>query len=369
MDLKAFGNLLRETFQEWTDDKAPRLAAALSYYTVFSLAPLLIIAIGVAGFVLGRGDVQEQILSEVETFLGAEGRELVRGLIQDASRPGASLVATIIGIVTLAFGASGVYGQLQEALNTIWEVEPAPGASIWDTVRKRFLSFTMVIGSGFLLLVSLLVSAAISAVSTYFSELLPGTDFAWQILNLAASFAVVTLLFALMFKVLPDVEIEWGDVWIGAAVTAVLFTVGKFLIGLYLGTSAPGSTYGGAGSLVVILLWVYYSAQILFFGAEFTQVYARHYGSRIVPAEGAISTLMEPQPQERVSPEVALRMRRRPPREGRDQEAAPVRGPKDKMAVREEQPTRRRPAPLGYALGFGAVVALIGFIWDRLRGG
>lgn len=278
MDAKAFIGLFRETFEEWSEDKAARLAAALSYYTVFSLAPLLIIAIAVAGFFLGRSDVQEQILSEVETMLGAEGRDMIRGLVQDASRPGASLVAMIVGIATLLFGASGVYGQLQEALNTIWEVEAAPGAGIWDTIRRRFLSFTMVVGSGFLLLVSLLVSAAVSAASEYFSDLLPGTGLLWQIANLVASYALVTLIFALVFKVLPDVEIEWGDVWIGAAVTAALFTIGKFLIGWYLGANAPGSTYGAAGSLVAILLWVYYSAQILFFGAEFTQVYVRHYG-------------------------------------------------------------------------------------------
>ncbi|HEX6306505.1 MAG TPA: YihY/virulence factor BrkB family protein [Anaerolineales bacterium] len=375
MDAKAFIELFRETFEEWSEDKAPRLAAALSYYTVFSLAPLLIIAIAVAGFFLGRGDVQQQILSEVETMLGPEGRDLVQGLIQDSSRPGANLLAMVVGIVTLVFGASGVYGQLQEALNTIWEVESAPDAGIWDTIRKRFLSFTMVLGSGFLLLVSLLLSAALSAASEYFSNLLPGTDSLWQILNVVASYAVITLLFALVFKVLPDVEIEWGDVWIGAAVTALLFTIGKFLIGWYLGTSAPGSTYGGAGSLVVILLWVYYSAQILFFGAEFTQVYARHYGSRIVPSEGAISLEMEPRLQERVSTEVAVRMRRRAPLEEPAQQSSPAREmppvetTTGEVRSQEAYAPRKRPASLGYVLGFGAFVAVIGFIWDRLRGG
>lgn len=379
MNVKAFIELFKETLQEWSEDEAPRLAAALSYYTVFSLAPLLIIAIAVAGFFLGRSDVQQQILGEVETMLGAEGRDLVRGLIQDASRPGAGLVAMLVGIATLVFGASGVYGQLQEALNTIWEVEAAPGAGIWATIRKRFLSFTMVVGSGFLLLVSLLVSAALSAASEYFSNLLPGMDSLWQVLNLVASYAVVTLIFALVFKFLPDVEIEWGDVWIGAAVTALLFTIGKFLIGWYLGTSAPGSTYGGAGSLVVILLWVYYSAQILFFGAEFTQVYARHYGSRLVPADGAVSVEMEPRPQQQVSPEVALRMRSRAA--GKEavqrawpvEETSPVQGTLPVEATlgrgQGEQGSRKRPASLGYVLGFGAFVALIGLIWDRLRGG
>ncbi len=362
MNAKTFLNLIKETFQEWSEDKAPRLAAALSYYTIFSLAPLLIIAIAVAGFFLGRSDVQQQILSEVETLLGPEGRDLVMGLIQDASRPGASLFATIVGIVTLLFGATGVYGQLQEALNTIWEVEPAPDAGIGETIRKRFLSFTMVIGSGFLLLVSLLVSAALSAISTYFSNLLPGIGFLWQFVNLIASYAIVTLLFALVFKVLPDVEIEWNDVWIGAAVTGLLFTVGKYLIGLYLGSSSPGSTYGGAGSLVVILLWVYYSAQILFFGAEFTQVYARRYGSRIHPAEGAVSLILEPRPQEKISPQVALRMRSG--ELGQEPRGESVTEPSNL----EVSPPRKRPASLAYVFGFGVIVAIIGFIWDRIRG-
>lgn len=286
MNTKAFFNLLKETFQEWSDDKAPRLGAALSFYTIFSLAPILIITIAVAGFFLGRADVRDNILMQVETTFGPDAAEMVEGLIDDASRPGSGLVATIIGTITIIAGATGVYGQLLEALNTIWEVEPAPDSGILDTLRKRLLSFTMVLGIGFLLLVSLVISAALSAISQYFSELLPGIDVFWQVLDLVVSYVLVTLLFAMMFKVLPDIEIAWSDVWVGAAVTALLFTIGKFLLGWYLGTSTPGSTYGAAGSLVGILLWVYYSAQILFFGAEFTKVYTRRYGSVIRPAEG-----------------------------------------------------------------------------------
>ena len=195
------------------------------------------------------------------------------------------MVATIIGMITIIAGATGVYGQLLEALNTIWEVEPAPDSGIFDTLRKRLLSFTMVLGIGFLLLVSLVISAALSAISQYFSELLPGIDIFWQILDLVVSYALITLLFAMIFKVLPDVEVAWSDVWVGAAFTALLFTIGKFLLGWYLGTSTPGSTFGAAGSLVGILLWVYYSAQILLFGAEFTKVYTRRHGSKIRPAE------------------------------------------------------------------------------------
>ncbi|HEY5572627.1 MAG TPA: YihY/virulence factor BrkB family protein [Anaerolineales bacterium] len=285
MKTKALFGLLKETFQEWSDDKAPRLAAALSFYTIFSLAPILIITIAVAGFFLGQADVRENILMQVETTFGPDAEEMVEGLIDDASRPGSGVVATIIGTITIIAGATGVYGQLLEALNTIWEVEPAPDSGIFDTLRKRLLSFTMVLGIGFLLLVSLVISAALSAISQYFSELLPGIDIFWQILDLVVSYALITLLFAMIFKVLPDVEVAWSDVWVGAAFTALLFTIGKFLLGWYLGTSTPGSTFGAAGSLVGILLWVYYSAQILLFGAEFTKVYTRRHGSKIRPAE------------------------------------------------------------------------------------
>lgn len=362
MDLRSFINLLKETFQEWSDDKAARLAAALSYYTIFSLSPLLIIAIAVAGFFVGRSDVRSSILSQIQTTFGPDAEELVNGLISDATRPGASIVATIIGVVTIVLGATGVFNQLLEALNTIWEVEPEPDAGILDTIRKRFLSFTMILGIGFLLMVSLIVSAALSAISEYFNTLLPGAEFIWQIVNLFVSFGVVTLLFAMIFKYLPDAEIDWSDVWIGAAVTALLFSIGKFLIGLYLGTSTPGSTYGAAGSLVGILLWVYYSAQILFFGAEFTQVYARHYGSRIRPAEGAISLIVEQKPQDRIPAQVALNMRKRPTEEGPPAESRP------ELRKSEAVRLKKRPASLGYALGFGLVIALVGFIWDRLRG-
>lgn len=285
MKTKALFGLLKETFQEWSDDKAPRLAAVLSFYTIFSLAPILIITIAVAGFFLGQADVRENILMQVETTFGPDAEEMVEGLIDDASRPGSGVVATIIGMITIIAGATGVYGQLLEALNTIWEVEPAPDSGIFDTLRKRLLSFTMVLGIGFLLLVSLVISAALSAISQYFSELLPGIDIFWQILDLVVSYALITLLFAMIFKVLPDVEVAWSDVWVGAAFTALLFTIGKFLLGWYLGTSTPGSTFGAAGSLVGILLWVYYSAQILLFGAEFTKVYTRRHGSKIRPAE------------------------------------------------------------------------------------
>jgi membrane protein len=278
--------LVKETFSEWSADKASRLAAALAYYTVFSLAPLLIIVIAIASVVFANA--QQQLLEQVQQLVGAEGAEQVRTMIEQTSQPSASIPATIIGVVTLLLGASGVFGQLQDSLNTIWEVQPKPGRGILAVVKDRFLSFSMVLGIGFLLLVSLVVSTALSALTTVVGEELGIAAAAGQVANIVISFAVTTLLFAMIYKVLPDVEIDWSDVWIGAAVTALLFTLGRFLIGLYLGRSAVGSAYGAAGSLVVILLWIYYSAQILFLGAEFTQVYARRHGSRIMPAANAI---------------------------------------------------------------------------------
>ncbi|MEJ2348922.1 MAG: YihY/virulence factor BrkB family protein [Anaerolineales bacterium] len=355
-------SLLKETFQEWSEDKASRLAAALSYYAIFSLAPLLIIAIAIAGFFLGRSNVRQEILLQIQGLVGEGGAKFVGNLIENASRPGASMVAAIIGVVTLLLGASGVYGQLQNALNTIWEVEPKPGSGILRTLIDRFLSFTMVLGTGFLLLISMFATTALSIISGFFRHLLPGTEILWQIINGVASFAIITLLFAIIFKVLPDVRIEWNDVWVGAAVTAVLFTIGKFVIGFYLGNRSVSSAYGAAGSLVAILLWIYYSAQILFFGAEFTQVYARHYGSRIRPGKGAVSLYEQRRAQKRVPREVEFHMRRW--ERGR---------PQEKLAEQAlgEQSTGvvpKRRASLGYAIGFGVFIGLLGFIWKRLRG-
>lgn len=355
-------NLLKETFTEWSEDNASRLAASLSYYAIFSLAPLLIIAIAIAGFFLGRANVRQEILLQVQSLVGEGGSKFVQSLIENASRPGASTWATVIGVATLLLGASGVYGQLQNALNTIWEVEPEPGRGILHTLVNRFLSFTMVLGTGFLLLISMFASTALTIISSFFRNLLPGTEILWQIINGVASFAIITLLFAIMFKVLPDVRIEWGDVWIGGAVTALLFTIGKFVIGLYLGNRSVSSTYGAAGSLVAILLWIYYSAQILFFGAEFTQVYARRYGSRIRPGKGAVSVYEERRVQKRIPREVELHMRA-----GESHRARAESGP---PAAEEASagPVPKRRASLGYAVVFGLFIGLLGFIWNRLQG-
>lgn len=279
--------LLKETFREWSEDGASRLAAALAYYTTFSLAPLLVLIIAIAGLVGGHEAAQNQTMSQVEDLLGTEGREFVQGMIESASKPATGLAATLIGVVTLLFGALGVFGELQNSLNTIWEVKPKPAEGFLDGIKrfvvKRLLSFTMVLGVGFLLLASLVVSAGLSALGEYISTAWPLADLWLQLINFAISFLVIMLLFAMIFKFLPEVNIAWKDVWLGAAVTSALFSLGKFLIGFYLGRSEVGNTFGAAGSLAVLLIWIYYSAQILFFGAEFTQVYANRYGSKIVP--------------------------------------------------------------------------------------
>nr|WP_242038415.1 YihY/virulence factor BrkB family protein [Chroococcidiopsis sp. [FACHB-1243]] len=279
---------MRETFTEWNEDKASRLAAALAYYTVFSLAPMLIIAIAIAGAVFGEEAARGEIVTQIQGLVGRDGAKFIETAIEGASKPQAGTIASLISIAVLLFGASGLFAQLQDSLNTIWEVQPKPGRGLIGILRDRFLSFTMVLGVGFLLLVSLVLSAGLSGLVNFLGSLLPGIGALLQLANFVLSFAVTTLLFGLIYKVLPDVKIAWSDVWSGAIVTSLLFSIGRFALGLYLGNSSFGSTYGAAGSVVIILVWVYYAAQILFFGAEFTQVYARRYGSRIVPTKNAI---------------------------------------------------------------------------------
>ena len=288
MKVSAFVPLFKETFKQWGEDKVSRLAAALAYFTVFSIAPLLIIAISVAAFFFGEEAARGQIVDQIQGLMGPEGAAAVESMIANANQVQGGLLATIIGIVTLLFGASGVFGQLQDALNTIWEVAPKPGQGVINFIRARFLSFSMVLIIAFLLLVSLVVSAGVAAAGTYVADIAPILAVLWESINFLVSFGVITLLFAAIYKVLPDVKIAWGDVWMGAAVTALLFTIGRTLIGLYLGNAAVGSAYGAAGSLVVLLVWVFYSAQILLFGAEFTQVYTRRYGSRIRTSDFAV---------------------------------------------------------------------------------
>lgn len=286
---QAVFELFKATFREWREDKAPRLAAALSYYTVFSMAPLLVLVVAVAGLVFGEQAVQGHIVEELEGSVGREAAQLLERAIAGARRPGAGAMATTVGIVLLLLGASGVFGQLQDALNTVWEVKPAPGGGVKGLLVKRLISFAAVLAVGFVLLVSLVASAAVSAtgelVAGYYPRLAP----ALGLIDFMASLGVITLLFALLLKYLPDAHISWRQVWVGAAFTALLFVVGKSVIGFYLGRTDPGSAYGVAGALVVILLWVYYSSLIFLFGAEFTQVQGRRAGMPFRPAPGAMS--------------------------------------------------------------------------------
>lgn len=281
VNLKTVISLLKETFTQWQKDKAPTLAAALAYYTVFSLAPLLIIVIALVGLVFGEDAARGQIVGQLQSLIGKDGAQTVQELILKASEPKSGMIATLVGIATLLWGASNVFTNLKDALNTIWNVSPPPGRGIWGFLQDRVLSFAMILGIGFLLLVSLVISAVLAVISSWLNGLLHLPVGIWQIVDFALSFGVVTMLFALIYKLLPDVELAWNDVWIGAGITSLLFTIGKSLIGAYLGSSGIASTYGAAGSFVIILLWINYSAQILFLGAEFTQVWANRYGSKM----------------------------------------------------------------------------------------
>lgn len=282
-------DLLKTIFNEWNEDNAPRLGAAVAYYTVFSIAPLVIIAIAMAGLVFGEQAAHDQIVGQIEGVVGKQMAEAVQGMLKSATGTKGGTWATVIGIIVFLFGASGVFVELQGALNTVWKVEPKPGRALRAMVRERLISFLVVLGIGLLLLASLVVSAALSALGKLLPpDSQPGGLYLWQTINNLVSLGFVTILFALLFKLLPDVKIAWRDVWAGAFLAALLFTIGKYLLGLYLGRSATLSAYGAAGSLVVMLLWVYYSAQIFLFGAEFTRVYAYRNGSPPVAAENAL---------------------------------------------------------------------------------
>jgi len=285
---KTVFDVLKQTVRDWSEDKAPRLGAALAYYTVFSIAPLIVIVLAIAGLWFDKQAAQDQIFGQIGSLIGESGAKAISGLLQAADKPREGIVASVLAVVTLIFGATGVFVQLQDALNTIWEVKPKPGRGIMGFIRQRILSLAMVFGIGFLLLVSLVMSAVLAAAGKWFAGAMPGGEAVWQTLNFIISFVVIAAMFTLMFKYLPDVKIAWKDVWLGGALTALLFVVGKFALGFYLGRSSVSSAYGAAGSLVIVLLWVYYSAQILFLGAEFTQVYADRFGKKLEPADNAM---------------------------------------------------------------------------------
>jgi membrane protein len=285
--------VLKETYTDWNNDKAPRLAAALAYYTIFSIAPLLLVVLAIAGLIFGKEAAEGQIIGQIQQTVGETSAKAIQEMLANARHPSQGTLATIIGAVTLLLGAGGVFGALQDALNTIWGVTPKPDAGYMKMIKDRFLSFTMVLGLGFLLIVSLVISAVLSAITKFVGNAVPGAPWLWETLNTVVSLGVFTTLFAMMFKILPDAKIKWSDVGVGAFLTAIMFTLGKFGIGIYLGRGSVGSAYGAAGSLVVLLLWIYYSAQILFFGAEFTKVYAKRHGSKIEPVPGAVPVSRE----------------------------------------------------------------------------
>jgi membrane protein len=281
------GALLKETVAQWQNDEAPRQAASLALYTLLSIAPLLILSIKVAGLALGDEAARGQISQQIGGLVGAQAGEAIEAMVANARSPGQGLVGSIVGLVVLIFGASGVFGELQTSLNNIWDVKPRPGRGVLGFLRDRFFSFTMVLGVAFLLLVSLVVSAALITVTEHFGSLVPLPGL-MQVLNFALALGISAVLFALIFKVVPDAKIAWRDVWVGAFVTALLFSAGKILLAWYVGRSATVSPFGAAGSLVALIVWVYYSAQLLFFGAEFAQVYATRFGSHIVPTGNAM---------------------------------------------------------------------------------
>jgi len=274
--------LLKKTVQEWQKDKAPILAAALTYHTLFSIAPLFIIAVAIAGFIFGKSAAEGELVTRLEEFMGPQIAQTIERLVINISRPESGIIATLIGTATLFWGASNLFAQLKLALNMVWNVSPPPDHGIGGFIQDRLLSVGMVLGAGLILILLLVISTVLTAINQWLNNILNTPDGLWSLIDISISFGIVMLLFAGIYKFLPDVKIVWSDVWIGAGITAVLFTIGKSLIGLYLGNSGVASAYGFAGSLVVLLLWINYSWQILFFGAEFTQIWANKYGSRIV---------------------------------------------------------------------------------------
>ncbi|VVB68234.1 Virulence factor BrkB [uncultured archaeon] len=280
MSPRALWKILMEVYNDWSDDNASRLAAALAFYSILSLAPILVIVIAMAGFAFGEAAVREEIVVAMQSLVGRDGASAIKMVMENAAMPGHSTLAETAGLIILIFGALEVFIELRDSLNDIWEVKMSPNSGIFGIAREYFFSLGMLAGIGFLLLVSLVVNAALLALGAFLGAHLPDNEILQRALNFFISLAVIGSLFAFIYKVVPDTRIAWSDVWIGAAVTALLFIAGKSLIGLYIVFSAEGPAYGAAGSLVILMLWVYYSAQIFLMGAEFTHVYAERFGSR-----------------------------------------------------------------------------------------
>lgn len=286
--MKKGWTLLKTTFKEFGRDKATRLAAALSYYTAISIAPMLIFLLLILGFLIGGSTAENQLISQIQTAVGPEASEFITGIIENAQEPSIGGIAGILSLIVLIWGSTNVLSHLQETLNVVWNVKPRPDLGIMKTIRRRLFAFGLVLGIGLLLFASVLFSSVLSVIANLFTDLLPGGALLWQVVEFVISLIIVTLLFAVLFKMLPDAETKWSDIWPGAALTAVLFTIGRIALTIYMGQAAPGSAYGAAGSVIVFLLWVYYSSLILFFGAEFTQVYANRYGAGIEPSDDAV---------------------------------------------------------------------------------
>ena len=293
--VKSMGSLLKETFTQWINRDPFRNSTVIAYYTIFSMPGLLIIIINLAGYFFEQQTVSNEIDQQIRALVGAKAAEDVQAIVSNANQSKGFTISSIISLATLLFGATGVFYQLQQTLNLMWEVKPQPKRKFLKLVMDRLFSFGLILVVGFLLLVSLVLSTVLSMISNwvaaYFSDSL---NVVFRLLDVSVSLGVITLLFAAIYKFLPDVEIEWRDVWIGALVTSLLFVLAKFALGLYFAYSDPGSAYGAAGSIILIMLWVSYAGMILFFGAEFTRVYARRHGRRIMPSEFAVSTASEP---------------------------------------------------------------------------
>jgi membrane protein len=273
--------LIRKSITSWSDDYAPSMGAALAYYTVFSIAPLLLIVIAIAGLIYGQDAARGALFAQISGLVGNDGAAAIQGLLKSVNKPSASIVATIVGVATLLLGATTVFGELQDALNRIWRAPALVNkGGVWTLLRRRLLAFGMILTIGFLLIVSLVLSAALAAIGAWLGPSFIGWEVLLHLLNFVVGFGVTTVLFAMIYKIMPRVNIAWRDVWLGAGVTSLLFSIGKFLISLYIGKSSVASGFGAAGSLAVLLVWVYYSTQVFLLGAEFTWVYANQYGSR-----------------------------------------------------------------------------------------
>jgi membrane protein len=302
--LRRAGRLLKTAAVEWSNDKAPRLGASLSYYTIFSLAPLLLVVVAVAGLALGREAAQGKIVGQLSGLLGTDAALAIEGILQKAGAHGHGIVATCVGLATLLVGATGVMIELQDALNVVWKVVPKPGRGLKGIIRDRLLSFAIVLGFGFLLLVSLVLSAAVALLDSWIGGFFPGWVLLGYVLSYGLSLGLVACVLAAIFKILPDVKIAWRDVWVGALVTSALFHAGKFGIALYISKASVASTFGAAGSLAVLLVWIYYSSQIVLFGAEFTRVYASERGAPLVADDNAVAVPATPLAREAMEKQI-----------------------------------------------------------------